>query len=253
MKRGRIRMIVSVFLCVILVGCADLPNISEQQGNMVAEYAAGVLLRYSNKYALRLVDKDADGDGVEDSKSQVASGSAATAEPDASASPSPTPGASEKPDAEASKEPDATPEPEPTEEPTVSLNELYGIKGLDFSYRSSEFTKRYPKKSDAVEIEPDEGQILYVVAFRVKNTTKKSIKVNLTERPFHYELDMGGETTLPSISLLPNGGLNYLMTTIKPGKTEEAVLIFNVDKSKKGSKGNTLTITEGDNSSVIKL
>ena len=70
MKRGRLQIGVAVFLCVMLAGCADLPNISEQQGNMVAEYAAGVLLRYSNKYALRLVDKDADGDGVEDPKSR---------------------------------------------------------------------------------------------------------------------------------------------------------------------------------------
>ncbi|MEE3467020.1 MAG: hypothetical protein VZQ83_01125 [Eubacterium sp.] len=220
---------------------------------MVAEYAGGVLLRYSSKYALRLVDQDADGDGVEDSKSQVASGSAATAEPDASpsSSPAPTPGASDQP--EASTEPTESDEPEPTEEPTVSLNDLYGIKGLDFSYRSSEFTNRYPKDSDAVEIQPEDGQILYVVSFRVKNTSKKSIKVNLTERPFHYELDLGGETVLPSISLLPNGGLNYLMTTIKPGKTEEAVLIFNLDKSNKGSKNNKLTITEGDKSTVVNL
>ena len=237
----------------MLAGCAELPNISEQQSNMVAEYAGGVLLRYSGKYALRLVEKDEDGDGIEDS--MAASGKAVTAQPDESASPSPspTPEASTSPDAKESSEPDESSEPEPTEEPTVSLNDLYGIKGLDFSYRSSEFTTKYPKNSDAVEITPDEGQILYVVSFRVKNTSKKAIKVNLTERPFHYELDMGGEVTLPAISLLPNGGLNYLMTTIQAGKTEEAVLIFNLDRSKKGTKGNTLTITEGDKSAVINL
>ena len=253
MKRGRLRMGVAVFLCVMLVGCASLPDISEQQGNMIAEYSGGVLLRYSGKYDLRLVKKDDDGDGIEDSVNPAVSGAAATAGPESSEEPTPTPKPGKSSDPKASSKPDESSEPEPTEEPSVSLDDLYGIKGLKFSYRSSEFTSKYPKNSDAVEITPDEGQILYVVSFRVKNTTKKSIKVNLTERPFHYELDMGGEVTLPAISLLPNGGLNYLMTTIKAGKTEDAVLIFNIDKSKKSSKGNTLTITEGDKSAVIKL
>ncbi len=77
--------------------------------------------------------------------------------------------------------------------------------------------------------------------------------MDLTTRAFHYELDVGGEKVLPAISLLPNGGLNYLMTKIQPGKTEEAVLIFNLDKSKDGTKGNALTITEGDKSATIEL
>ena len=112
---------------------------------------------------------------------------------------------------------------------------------------------RYPENSDSVQITPDEGQILYVVSFQIKNTGKKAVKVDLTTRPFHYELDIDGEKVLPAISLLPNGGLNYLMTTIRPGKTEEAVLIFNLDKSREGTKGNTLSITEGDKTATIKL
>ena len=252
MRRGKLRTVVAVFLSVMLVGCADLPNITEQQGDMIAEYAGGVLLRYSNKYDLRLVKNDADEDGVEDSKSLASSGSAVTEEPEAS----PSPEASASPDPKESEEPDKPEEsstPEPTEEPEISLDELYAVKDLHFSYKKSEYTDRYPKDSDAVEITPERGQILYVVTFGVKNTGKKAVKVNLIERQFHYELDVGGDTALPVVSLLPNGGLNYLMTTIKPGKTEEAALIYNIDRDKKGTKGNTLTITEGEKSVTLKL
>ena len=49
MKRGIFRTSVAVFLIMTLVGCADLPNITDQQGDLVAEYAGGVLLRYSSK------------------------------------------------------------------------------------------------------------------------------------------------------------------------------------------------------------
>lgn len=249
MIRRKARYLLAVALCVALVGCADLPAITEQQSDLIAEYAGGVLLRYSHRYDLRLVKQDVDEDGVEDSASAVSGGAVATEEPTASpAKPTASPESTSEPD-----KPDESTEPEATEEPTVSLNDLYNIKGLDFKYKYSKFTNKYPEKSDAVEITPEKGEILYVVAFGIKNTGKKAVKINLTERPFHYELSIDGDTVLPTLSLLPNGGLNYLMTTIKPGKTEEAVLIFNLAKSKKGTKDNVLSITEGSNTAKINL
>ncbi|MBR6229311.1 MAG: hypothetical protein IKQ97_06195 [Eubacterium sp.] len=255
MKYNRIRAVIAMLLCVLLVGCVDYPLTSEEQENMVAEYAGGVLLRYSSKYALRLVSNDIDEDGVEDGGS-VSGAAADVSEPEETAEPD-KPEETKKPDsAESTDSPDDSGKEtaEPTEEPTVSLTELYDIPGLDFSYQSSKFTNRYPEGGDdSVAITPERGQVLYVVSFRIKNTSGKTKKVNLTNRAFHYELDIGGERVLPSISLLPNGGLNYLMTKIKPGETEEAVLIFNLDADKKGSKGNVLTITEGDKSASINL
>ena len=263
MKRGIFRTSVAVFAVLMLTGCGELPNISEQQADLVAEYAGGVLLRYSSKYALRLVKNDVDGDGVEDSVNGVASGAAVTAAPDDQSDVSPSPSPSSSPEASSSPDPNASasPEeseepaatPEPTEEPKVGLDELYNIKDLKFSYSSAMYTDRYPKNSSAYEITSQGGQILYVVTFKVKNTGSKTVKVNLTSRPFHYELSVGGDTYLPTLSLLPNGGLNYLMTKIKPGKTEKASLIFNIDRDKKGTKGNTLSITEGEKTAVVDL
>ena len=254
MKRGIFRTSVAVFLVMMLVGCAELPNITDQQENLVAEYAGGVLLRYSGKYALRLVKNDADEDGVEDSVTDVASGAAATVEPmaspDASASPSP---ASATADPNASEAPEVSMTPEPTEEPTISLDDLYHIKGLKFTYVSSAYGNRYPSSDDAIEITAPADKVLYIVNFKIKNTGNKAVRVNLTGRPFHYELNVGGDTALPTLSLLPNGGLNYLMTTIRPGKTEKASLIFNLDRDKRGTKGNTLSITEGEKTAVIDL
>ena len=130
---------------------------------------------------------------------------------------------------------------------------MYGIKGLTFKYKSASFTDRYTQSEGFVEITPEEDQVLYVVSFDITNTSSKKLKVDLTRRAFHYELDVGGSKILPTISLLPNGGLNYLMTKIKPGQTEEAVLIFNLDKERKDTGGNVLTITEGSKSAAIEL
>ena len=53
------------FLCAVLAvsvlsltGCADIKNLSEEQENEIAEYAAGVLLQNSDKYPYRLIAKE---------------------------------------------------------------------------------------------------------------------------------------------------------------------------------------------------
>lgn len=53
------------FLCAVLAvsvlsltGCADIKNLSEEQENEIAEYAAGVLLQNSDKYPYRLITKE---------------------------------------------------------------------------------------------------------------------------------------------------------------------------------------------------
>lgn len=232
---------------LVLVGCADVPNLTEEQGNMIAEYAGGVLLRYSGKYELRLVEKDADEDGIEDMATPEPS-----ADPDAEETVAPTPTPTPEAVTGSSAAPDITEEPASTEEPTVELNELYGIKGVEFSYDSTKFTKQY-SGGDIYEITAEEGEILCVVGFDVKNTSNKTVKVDLTNRQFRYELDVGGDKVLPTISVLPNGGLNYLTAKIAAGKTEKAVLIFNLEESRKSEKDLTLTVTEGDKMAKIKL
>ena len=180
MKNNRIKAVIAMLLCVILVGCMDYPPISEEQENMVAEYAGGVLLRYSHRYDLRLVSNDIDEDGVEDGGS-VSGAAADTIEPGESPLPSTPaettgPEATDKPESsdqpEQSEEPKQPEQAEPTEEPTVSLNDLYDIPGLDFSYQSSKYTNKYPEnEDDSLAITSSGGQVLYVVSFRIKNTS----------------------------------------------------------------------------------
>ena len=247
MKRKLLGVIITSAVMLSLTGCADVPDISKKQQDLIAEYSGGILLRYSDRYDLRLVMNDEDGDGMEDDMKSPAPSEG----PDSTAqsSPSPTPGTTDEPAASA----EASEIPQETERPTVGVNEIYGISGLDFSYSSYETVKTYPKNSSDVTMTADKDGALLVVNFNVKNTTKNDIKVDLTGRNINYELDVGGSKIAPSISILDNGGLNYLMTTIKPGKTEKAVLIFNLDKTSVQTAEKQLEISEGDKLAIIKL
>ena len=61
MKRGKSQTVIAVLLAVMLVGCAELPNISEQQGDMIAEYekqraaAFAVVIGMDNRAYMRVL------------------------------------------------------------------------------------------------------------------------------------------------------------------------------------------------------
>ena len=245
MRKNYIGILPVIALSLALVGCGDVPDLSEKQSDLIAEYSGGVLLRYSNRYDLRLVTADQDGDGVEDGL-ETPIPSETPQEPEESETP-----ATASPAIETVAPTEE--EPEPTEVPTVPLNDIYGISGLDFSYSKAEFTDSYPKNDDDVIISAGDGEKLYVMTFKVKNTSGSDVAVDLTSRQINYELSVAGGKIAPTISLLPNGGLNFLMTTVKAGKSEDAILIFKVDKAASSSKEISLTVSEGDKTATLDL
>ena len=208
----------------------------------MAEYAAGVLLRYSDKYERRLITKEQrekqDEAKVETTTSPPGATPTATSVPETADSAAPT--------ASGSDAPKGTTEPVPE----VSLDELYQLDGVQVSYDSCRFTKRYGSS----QIRADKGQTLFVVTFALKNVSGAGKEVSLMDRRnITYTLDVDGSQYSPGINMLPNGGMDYLDTSIAKGKTEKAVLIFQMDTAKQSASAMTLTIEEGSKRTSLKL
>jgi len=222
---------------VTLSGCMNVKNLSEEESDMIAEFSAGILLRYSEDYQYRLITNE------QRSK-----------DPEITATPAPTEMAT--PTEAPTKEPEVAsasavnPQDEEKVSP-VSVNEIYQIEGLEFSYKSYEFCDRYGK--DVSLIIAEDGQKLLVVSFNVHNTSGMAKKVDLMNRKIEYTLNMDGSEYFPGISMLKNGGLNYLKTTIPKGKTEEAVLIYSVSEEQKNASTISLKIKDGEKIADIPL
>lgn len=59
MKYNRILLLSVLFLAVFsLSGCMDVKDMTEEESDMVAEFSAGVLLRYSDTYQWRLITRE---------------------------------------------------------------------------------------------------------------------------------------------------------------------------------------------------
>ena len=58
MKKGKIIGVLAISACM-LTGCIDsMPDMTEEQSELVAEYAADMLLKYSPNYHYRIADKE---------------------------------------------------------------------------------------------------------------------------------------------------------------------------------------------------
>ena len=132
----------------------------------------------------------------------------------------------------------------------VNVSEFFSFDGVTVSYRSYKFAKRY----GSTQIRAGDGEVLCVVSFLLHNTSNKTRKLNLLKRmDISYELDVDGSQYQPGPSILQNGGLNQLMTTLKPGEKEEAVLIYRMGKEKENASALTLTLKEQVKQSEITL
>lgn len=245
MKRNRILSLVLIMAAVSLSACGGMENVTEEQTDVIAEYSAGVLLRYSDRYERRLITKEQRGqDKVQQTIATPVPTVTSTAE------------ATEKPMTRQNEQTQKSisPTQESGKKNVVELDEVFGVEGISFVYDSYRFTDRYGKS----QIRAEKGKSLLVVRFYVKNLTKQKKKVDLTKNNkgkdgIHYELNVDGNRYEPGLNILENGGLNCLITTIPAEQKEEAVLIYRMDKDKKQASSIHLTIQNGDRQSEILL
>ncbi len=223
------------FLCAVLAvsvlsltGCADIKNLSEEQENEIAEYAAGVLLQNSDKYPYRLIAKE---------------------EKEVTETPTPTSAAAQASDAPQESQPEqtaATPEDSKKE---VSLDDLYHLKGFRFCI----LLIVWQINTEVLQIRAEQGKKLLVAEFSLKNNSGAKKKVKLIDRrKITYQLNVDGTTYSPQISLLENQ-LDYLETVIAKGKSQKAVLVFQVDKNATNASTIDLSIEEGNSKASVKM
>ena len=204
---------------------------------MIAEYSADSVLNQSEEYEDRLVRANSEA-------------SSSTPEPNQ------VPVAETEIPVEATEAPsEATDKPAATKEPDTStvkdLDEIYRVSGVQVDYTSSKFCESYSEKKSPFEISANDEEILLVVAFSLKNESGSKKKINFMTREIKYVLHSDTAQYKPTIAMLTNGGLNYLKTSIAPGKMEKAVLIFEVPRKVKQADQIKLSIEEGKDKAQI--
>ena len=218
-------VIISSLLISCLSGCSLIPELTltEEQSELIAEYAAGLLVKYQIGHSMGLVPVSAS-DLIEEDTPE-----AATIDELIGIAPA------EEDSSEADAEDLLADNPEDGTIEMVSSNipisEVFGTPNFDISTGSYELTGVYPKEeSDELifSMQASPGMELMVVHFNITNPASESAECNLMSGDVKARAIVNnGERIAAQVTILDNDLLNY-DETIDGGASVDAVLVFEV-------------------------
>jgi hypothetical protein len=230
---------------VMLTGCAQLIDMNEQESDVLAEYMAGTMLRYDKNYEEALIYPE---------QTTETTKTADTIEP------AETTGNSIAKNNTADQTLDQTTDKTETADMArkvnaVSLDNIFKkalMNNFSIALKGPEFFESYIDDNNLFSIEPSKGNKILAVSFNVKNITKVNKKLNLKDYDIMYELtDTKGTVYKPMLTLLDND-IQYINLVIASGKTQKAVIIFDVPKDF-NLKDKKLMLSYKDKTTIIDL
>lgn len=231
MKKKIIIVGLSVMLCM-LGGCLDVTPLTDGEMDVVAEYAASLLLKYDTNYKTPLY--------YEDERLAMLT---PTPTPTPTLAPTATPTPSPQPDTEGAFQENTATEVEPTAEPTVTptpipayneeettkqLTELFGEENIIISCEGYVPMKSV-QSTEYFSLVAKEGRKYAVVGFLLENTSEQDLVFDASDKGLEYSLDVNTKTvSRVSLSMLEND-LQYMKIAVPAKGTAKAVLVFEIE------------------------
>lgn len=196
-------------LCTMMCGCLEATPLTDAEMDIVAEYAAELLLKYDKNYRSPLLPEE----------------ELAGVEPEETVTPAPEP-------TQSAEEPGVTPLPGNAEETTTRLTDVASVEGIEVSCNSFEI-RREVVRNEYFFLESKEGKEYLILNFKLENTTDKPIVFDASEQKLECSLDINSGTMYKlSVSMLEND-LQYMPIEVPAQKSVDAVLVFEITSTLK--------------------
>ncbi len=240
---------------VVLTGCAQLIDLTENESDVLAEYMAGTMLRHTENYEEALIYPE---ETTEEKEAAIAPDMTETASETDLESHNLTGQSQNSTAAQSSENNKAVAQ-------NLSVQSQYGtivslanmFKGifknsLSITYQNYKAYDSYPDENELFTIEPAEGKKLIAFTFNVKNITKKTQKLDLLKYNISYQLtDNNSSVYYPMMTLLAND-IQYINLGIDAGKTRKAVILFELPE-KVDMSHLLLTLTYEDKTTFLDI
>jgi len=224
-KKIRI-LLCSIGIVCILSGCGRTVELTEEENEIITEYAVGLLLKYDKYYSNHLVEMSdyEEADSEEQSPEEVLP--------------------EEEPEVE---EPDIvdTPVIDATEEAQAStIEEFYGIEGIAFQYAGYELKDEYPDVAEdspelAFVMDATDGMKLLVLKFEAVNLNGVETELNMLNYGTKIRIAVNDESPKSALSTMLLNDLQTYRGTIGMDGPTELVAVIEVPD---GTSVNNLSI-----------
>ncbi|MFG6328141.1 MAG: hypothetical protein K1W06_01490 [Lachnospiraceae bacterium] len=218
----------ALIISIALTGCSGVPDLSDEDNQIISQYIAGAVLNNSERY----------GHSFNYDKSVLNPTPKPTPKPDPV--PSAKPGQDEKPGSSGAQGRPGTGSQGnsggtggrgTSSAKSVSPGELYNIPGINIKPLSVGTKKHI--STDFSSISADNGKKLIVVSFLVKNNSNKAQKAAFVKKNINYSITIDGKSYGNAMLTIAEGDLLSFNEKIAAGGSKKGVLIFQADSSVK--------------------
>ncbi len=215
----------ALIISIVLTGCASVPDLSDEDNQIISQYIAGAVLNNSERY----------GYSFNYDKSVLDPTPKPTPAPTLAPAPEPenTPGSSGtqgKPGTGSQGNSGSTGNSGGTGGSGVSVAksvspvELYNIPGISVKPLSVGTKKHI--STDFSSISADDGKKLVVVSFLIKNNSTKAQKAAFVKKNISYSITIGGKSYGNAMLTIAEGDLLSFNEKISAGGSKKGVLFI---------------------------
>ena len=223
MKKGKIIGVLAIRACM-LTGCIDsMPDMTEEQSELVAEYAADMLLKYSPNYHYRIADEEEVASAeaeMETSQEEETMQEESQPSQDLSQTGS---GETVSVGAETSVEDGSE----------YDLAAFFGMDQFSIMYASCEITDAYPNAESGVgfSVTAPQGYNLLVLHFDVENLGEEAAQCDLFDQISKVTVNVNDAGYVQALSTLLTNDLTTYMEDIPAGEVADAVVVVPVEQT----------------------
>ena len=214
----------TVTVSVALTGCADIPDLSDNDVEIISQYMAGAVLNSTDNYKYSFeYDQSVLMPTPKPTPTHMPT---PTATPEAAGS---TGGSGSSGGSSGSSGTLSANGAGNGSDSTIKVNfgEIYGISGINVKQTSYDVTKSLVTQYSSITA--DKGKKLIAVSFKIKNTSSKSRNVDLAGKEVTYSISIDGKSYGAPLLSIAEGDIQYFNSRIAAGKSKTGVLIFQVD------------------------
>lgn len=225
---------ISVVLCSIGIACAltacgdAMPELTEEENELITEYAVGLLLKYDKNHNSRLVDLTQYEEEQDNKKAQEEEPKEESGEEKADTAENDNEGIKEDYEGLSA---DNT---EVIEQPAArSIEEFYGIEDFSFQYTGYELLDEYPQMPENEEdiffaMQATAGTKLLVLKFNAVNNSGTEKELNMLSYGMKARISVNDESAKGALSTMLLNDLQTYKGTLGAGESTELVVIVEV-------------------------
>lgn len=235
-----------IFLCGIaaslfMTGCGAMPDLTQEETELISEYAVGVLLKYDKNHGSRLVDT-------------VAYDVAETVETPEEIIEEPVPEEEPEELPDTAQVVDVSQDEVETEPLVSSVEEYYGIPNIMIRYTGYELTDSYPSMTEGdtlfFSMDATPGTQLLVLKFSAVNDGNEDQIMDMLQYGARFRVSVNGEASKGALATMLLNDMQTYDSVIPAGSAVELVSIVEVPRDISVNSIDFILRGNGENASI---